>query len=124
MGQTEKDLMSAVRKAYWLQDTDKGAIRALRNLAAEADALRRLKFENQQLFDTVVDVAGKMTYVEQTYLRGLRELGLTPQGFKDLGFVMEQREENPLDAIRGSVVHLDVVRTSEAEDRDTSNSGS
>ena len=124
MGQTEKDLMSAVRAAYWLRDTDKGAVRALRNLAAEADALRRLKLENNQLVSTVVDVAGMMTYVEQTYLRGLRDLGLTPQGFQELGFVSETREENPLDAIRASVVQLDVVRTPDTEDRDTKNTGS
>ena len=120
----ERRLLKSVKAAYWLQDTDEAAIVALRQLAGELDALHKLRIASVDLFgQTSPDIASKVAYVQQTYQRGLDGLGLTPVGFQKLGFVMENREENPLDAIRASVTRLDVVRSSNAEDRDTENAG-
>jgi len=123
-GANERKLIKACKAAFWIQDTDVAAIAALRQLAGELDALHKVRMEHDDLFGgTSSEIAGKVAYVEQTYQRFLKELGLTPKGFQELGFVTENREENPLDAIRANtVVQLAAVRTSDAEDRDASNS--
>ncbi len=117
-------LVHSVKAAYWLSETDKGAIAAARTLAAEMDALVRSKQPHGELFDTAAKRSSKLAYLEATLQRALNDLGLTPKGRSELGFIMDEREENPLDALRADVVPLEVVRASDAEDRDAADSGS
>ena len=117
-------LVHSIKAAYWLADTDAGAIQVARDLAAEIDALKRSPASQGELFDVVATRSGKIAYVESNLHRMMTSLGLTPAGRKELGFVMDESEVNPLDDLRADVVQLAAVRPSDAEDRDAADAGS
>ena len=124
-GYTEKQLVHSINAAYWLTDTDAGAIQVARDLAAEIDALKRSEPSQGALFDAVATRSGKIAYVESNLHRLLTSLGLTPQGRRDLGFAMGESEVNPLDDLRTSVVQLRPVDgPPDTKDRDAENTGS
>ena len=122
-GFTEKELVSAIKAAYWLSDSDRGAVQVARDLAAQIDALKQSAPPQGTLIDHQETVAGKVAYVSAQLQRLLNDLGLTARGRRDLGFANNESEVNPLDHLRGSVVQLTSVRTPDAEDRDTGHAG-
>ena len=123
-GHTEKELVTAIRAAYWLSESDRGAIAVARDLAAQIDRLKRSEPSQTSLLETETQKAGKIAYVSAQLQRLMRDLGLTAAGRRDLGFAQDESEVNPLDDLRGSVPHLEVVRGAEAEDRDAADAGS
>lgn len=122
-GHTEKMVVHSVKAAYWLSDSDEGAVQVARDLAAQLDALKRSRAPQGTLLEVEEKRSGKIAYVAAQLQRLLNDLGLTAKGRRDLGFVNDESEVNPLDDLRSSVVHLSAVRTSDAEDRDTDNTG-
>ena len=122
-GHTEKMLVHSINAAYWLSDSDQGAIQVARDLAAQIDALKRSRSSQTTLLEDETVRSGKIAYVSAQLQRLLNDLGLTARGRRDLGFVNDESEVNPLDQLRGSVVHLAAVRPSDAEDRDAENAG-
>lgn len=123
-GFTEKELVSSIKAAYWLSDSDRGAVQVARDLAAQIDALKQSQPPQGSLIDHQETVAGKVAYVSAQLQRLLNDLGLTAKGRRDLGFSQDEREENPLDKLRGTVVNLAAVRTPDAQDRDAGHAGS
>lgn len=117
-GFTEKQLVSAINAAYWLDDSDKGAIQVARDLAAQIDALKQSQPPQGTLIDQTETVAGKVAYVAAQLQRLMNDLGLTAKGRRDLGFTKSESEVNPLDDLRGSVVHLAAVGTPDTPHRD------
>ena len=127
-GHTEKMLVHSVKAAYWLADSDAGAVQAARDLAAQMDVLKRSQASQLALMvdhKELAAIAGKIAYVESNLARLLNDLGLTPRGRRDLGFVADESEVNPLDSLRtGTVVELAAVRSPDATDRDGTGTGS
>ncbi len=123
--QVEKDLVTSIKAAYWLADTDLGAVKVMRSLAKQIDVLERSSASQGTLLgdDAAAAIAGKITYVSGQLHRMMTDMGLTTQGRQNLGFVMDKREENPLDSLRAEVVELAAVRSPDAEDRDAENTG-
>ncbi len=123
-GHREKMLVHSVKAAYWLTETDKGAVAAARSLAAEMDSLIRSRSPQAEMFEVAAARSGKLAYLESTLQRAMNDLGLTPKGRSELGFIMDEMEVNPLDDLRADVVQLEAVRSSDAEDRDATDTGS
>jgi hypothetical protein len=95
----ERKLSEAIAAATWLTGADEAAVMLARGMAEQLDAL--ISPKQQKMIGDTGGHASKVAYVAQTYRGILTELGLTPQGRRQLGIESGGEEDELASVIRG-----------------------
>jgi hypothetical protein len=101
----EQAVVRAANVAEWLEDSDQAAVRVARRLAETLDDLYQTR-EGQLLPEMVDELAGRTTYVAQTLLRTLVELGLTANSRDALGYGSRRETDDALAEVRAALADV------------------